>query len=101
MTKTLLLMGQQICYVAVYACAALFYAACRRSRRFFENVQLKQEPIPGSGFLVKLAQHGGTWQRVSGDPHGLRIAVNKSFTELSTLVGQSDRVAFVASRRLA
>lgn len=66
-----------------------------------EELQLDVEPISVAELLVQLAQRGGAWQRVFGNPSGLRIAVNKSFAEMDTLVQGSDEVAFVASGRLA
>lgn len=66
-----------------------------------EELQLDVEPISVAELLTQLAQRGGAWQRVFGNPSGLRIAVNKSFAELDTPVRGSDEVAFVASSQLA
>lgn len=66
-----------------------------------EDLQLEAEPISVAELVARLAQRGAAWQRVFDDPRGLRIAVNKSFAELDTLVRESDEVAFIASGRLA
>lgn len=60
-----------------------------------ENILLADEPVPLSRLLEILTQRGGVWQRVFSQPLTLRVAVNKTFAELDTPIGQNDEVAFV------
>lgn len=51
--------------------------------------------------LDQLVQRGCVWQRVFTRPEILRIAVNKQFAELGTLIRPNDEIAFVASGPVA
>lgn len=66
-----------------------------------EALRLDVELISVAELSAKLAQRGGAWERVFRAPRGLRIAVNKSFTELDTLVRRTDKIGFVPSGQLA
>lgn len=62
-----------------------------------EDFQLEADPTSVAELLAELAKRRGVWQRVLSQPQNLRIAINKSFAEPDTAVGQSDEIAFVAS----
>lgn len=86
---------RQICYAATMPKLLYFAQLVDALGIASENILLADEPVPLSRLLEILTQRGGVWQRVFSQPLTLRVAVNKTFAELDTPIGQNDEVAFV------
>ena len=61
-----------------------------------EEIDLPNIAADVGGLVAILKQRGGTWEEVFGNDT-LRITVNKQFSDLTTLIKNSDEVAFISA----
>ena len=61
-----------------------------------EEIDLPSTAADVRGLVAILRQRGGAWEEVFGND-ALRITVNKQFSDLTTLIKNSDEIAFISA----